>query len=383
MAKHAGALFPVSPPMGSLTGVLPYQAIRALVSSREIRGSVDIAEDQIQPASIDLRLGSIAYRVRASFLPGPDSTVQEKIEVFGMHAIDLSEGAVLEKGCVYIVPLMEQLELSSRIGGLANPKSSTGRLDIFTRLITDYASDFERVRNGYAGPMYVEIFPRAFSVLVRRGTKLNQLRFLRGSTAVRDSELRRLQDQGQILGRELSREETQSIARGFPLTVELAANGSTNLVGYKAKTHTGLIDVDARDRYDPLDFWEPIFATDEKNIVLNPEDFYILASKESVSVPPEYVAEMVAYDTFAGEFRAHYAGFFDPGFGAAETGGEGARAVLEVRSHGVPFVIGDGQVVGRLRYEKIAAVPDKLYGADIGSSYQKQGLALGKQFRKQ
>ena len=359
------------------TGVLPSHVLRELVRAGEISAERPVTEDQIQPASLDLRLGPTAYRVRASFLPGPAATVADKIAQFGMHEIDLSQGAVLEKGCVYIIELQERLRLSDRISGHANPKSSAGRLDIFTRMITDHAPAFERIAAGYDGPLYVELFPRAFSVIVRAGSRLNQLRLRRGSAAFAESELRRVHAETPLIDGDLP---ADAVANGVPLSVDLVGAADWDCVGYKARPHAGLIDFDRTGFYDPRDFWEPIAAG--AGLILNPEDFYILASRESVTIPPQAVAEMVAYDTLVGEFRVHYAGFFDPGFGHAESGGQGTRAVLEVRSHGVPFVIEDGQVIGRLMYSRLTGVPDKLYGATIGSSYQQQGLALGKQFRR-
>jgi len=379
----ADSLFPASQThMGQTprhtTGILPYQALKELIRNKEIMAAAEFSEQQVQPASVDLRLGSVAYRVRASFLPGEGYTVKRKIDLFGMHKIDLAQGAVLEKGCVYIAPLLEYVALSSRISGLANPKSSVGRLDIFTRLITDHASEFDRIRPGYAGPLYAEISPRTFSIVVRQGSRLNQLRVRRGSPSYSDAELFRLQEQLRLVDRPL---EARHVQRGLPVTVDLSGEPGADLIGFRAKKHADLIDLDRIAHYDPLDYWEPIAAGRERAIILNPDDFYVLASKEAVNVPPDHAAEMVAYDTLVGEFRVHYAGFFDPGFGHAAEGAQGTRAVLEVRSHDVPFMIEDGQLVGRLVYERLTDVPDKLYGPAFGSSYQRQGLQLSKQFK--
>ena len=363
------------------TGVLPYQALAALVRSGEIGGDQPITQAQLQPASLDLRLGTVAWRVRASFLPGPNRTVRDQIDNFGLHEIDLTNGALLERGCVYVVPLLESLALSPALSGVANPKSSTGRLDVFTRLITDQGADFDVVPRGYRGALYAEIFPRTFSIIARTGSRLNQLRLVRGTPDVREAELRRLLDDNAVLDRTLSEREIGTLFRGVPLSVDLEGIGGSTLIGYKARPHAPLVDLDRVAYYDPTLYWEPIHRSAEAGIVLNPEDFYILASKEAVSVPVDYAAEMVPYDAFAGEFRAHYAGFFDPGFGAAQVGAAGTRAVLEVRSHGVPFAIEDGQLVGRLKYEHLTDTPDRLYGADAGSSYQRQGLQLSKHFR--
>jgi dCTP deaminase len=390
------ALFPAPDPadadrQGNLTtGLLPSQMLReAAMVGREILSPQPIADCQIQPASIDLRLGEVAYRVRASFLPGARASVRDKLDWLAMHRIDLTQGAVLEKDCVYIVPLFEYVALRKRTAALANPKSSIGRLDVFARVITDYGTEFDRVREGYKGPLYAEISPRSFSILARTGSSLVQLRIRRGSPVFSDTALRRLHEEVGLVetpgGAAPARE---TIRDGLAFTVDVAGDGTSGIVGYKARRHTDLIDVDRIHYYDPRDFWEPVYAhrgpghtSGPGGIVLDPHDFYILASREAVVVPPDHAAEMLPYHTFVGEFRVHFAGFFDPGFGFSETGGSGSRAVLEVRSHEVPFLIEDGQVIGRLVYERLIARPDKLYGRAIGSSYQSQGLALSKHFK--
>ena len=360
------------------TGILPSQEIEYLVkASKEIVALEPVQEDQIQPASIDLRLGSDAWRVRASFLPGRNATVMQRLADLEMHKMSITEGAVLERGCVYIIPLLEGLRLRSRTSAMGNPKSSTGRIDVFVRLITDYGTEFDRVREGYNGPLYAEVSPRTFSVLVRKGSRLSQLRIRRGNPPTGDETLRRLQEEHQLVD-SISAEE---IRDGVPVSMDLAGDRSGGVIGYKAKGHTGLIDVDRVRHYDVHDFWEPVLAPRKGGLVLDPADFYILGSRESVKVPPMLAAEMVAYDTLVGEFRVHYAGFFDPGFGDPRAGGQGSRAVLEVRSFELPFVIEDGQVVGRLVYERLTAAPAKLYGAGLKSSYQRQGIALSKHFK--
>ena len=376
--------------MGKQAGVLSSTGIAALIERGGVSADLPVGAAQIQPASLDLRLGPKAFRVRASFLPGRES-VGAKIARLGMHEIDLAPGAVLERGCVYIVPLMERLALAPDIAAHANPKSSTGRLDIFTRLIADEAHEFDRVRRGYRGPLYAEVSPRTFSIVVRAGSRLNQLRFKRGAAGYSERALERLHAERRLIEGEVAR---GGFAGGLPLSVDLSGVGAGDggdaggdggdgggLVGWKAKRHTDLIDLDAVGRYDPAEFWEPIARPSGGGVILNPDDFYILASKESVRIPPDHAAEMVAYDTLVGEFRAHYAGFFDPGFGHDEAGAGGTRAVLEVRSHDVPFVIEDGQTIGRLLFEPLTERPVALYGRGIGSSYQRQGLALAKQFR--
>lgn len=361
------------------SGLLPSQEIRDLVVAGAIAGAEPIGEDQIQPASLDLRLDAVAHRVRASFLPGSGATVLQRIDEFGMHRFELGSGAVLEKGCVYIVPLMESLNLKGRLSGFANPKSSTGRLDVFTRLIADHGAVFDQVPAGYRGPLYAEISPRTFSIVVRRGSRLSQLRLRRGSAETGDSMLKRLQREVRVVD---AVEGAADIDQGIAVTVDLSNGIGGGIVGWRARHHTGLIDLNLIDHYDVRDFWEPVRADTDGAVVLNPGDFYILASKEAVTVPPDHAAEMRAYDTRVGEFRVHYAGFFDPGFGFAATGGTGSRAVLEIRSFEVPFVLRDGQLVGRLVYERMTETPDKLYGTPIGSSYQRQSLALAKQFRR-
>jgi dCTP deaminase len=361
------------------TGILPAQELLQLVHvTKEIRALDPILDDQIQPASLDLRLGSTAYRVRASFLPGLSSTVQDKLREFTMHEMDITQGGVLEKGCVYIVPLLEQLALKHRMSALANPKSSTGRLDIFTRVITDNGAEFDRVREAYKGPLYAEISPRTFSILVRKGSKLSQLRIRRGTPLNSDERLRELQQKFQLVGRQLSDDQ---IKNGVPITVDVHGDATGGIIGYKAKNHAGLIDVDQVAHYNPRDFWDPVSAPGSRGLILDPADFYILASRESVKVPPGFAAEMIAYDTLVGEFRVHYAGFFDPGFGDPSAGGEGSKAVLEVRSYELPFVIEDGQVVGRLVYERLTGSPERLYGSGAKSNYQRQGLRLSKHFK--
>ncbi|MGH6719502.1 MAG: 2'-deoxycytidine 5'-triphosphate deaminase [Alphaproteobacteria bacterium] len=360
------------------TGVLPAQRLRALVHDHTLAATEDITEDQIQPASLDLRLGALAYRVRASFLPGDGQDVEAKLDRLNMHEIDLTRGAVLEAGCVYIVPLLEHVRLGYRTSGTANPKSSTGRLNIFTRVITDGGQAFDQIRPGYEGPLYAEISPRGFAVVVRKGSRLVQLRLRAGSPRPSRQALRLLREREGVV----SVTADDSVDKGFAITVDLRGDGAGGIVGWRAKRHTDVIDFDLVGHYDPLAFWDPIVASADEAIILNPDDFYILASENTISVPPDYAAEMAAYDTLMGEFRVHYAGFFDPGFGFDEAGAGATRAVLEVRSHEVPFLIEHGQVVGRLLYERLTQRPDKLYGGAIGSSYQRQGLALAKQFRR-
>ncbi len=355
------------------SGVLADHQIKAMISDGGITATDPIAPEQIQPASLDLRLGAVAYRVRASFLAGRQRKVADRLADFQMHSINLENGAVLEKGCVYVVPLMESLSLPAGMTAAASAKSSIGRLDLLTRIITDHGVEFDRVPEGYTGPLYVEICPRSFSVVAQQGQMLNQIIFRQGKTLMSDDELQALHTQTPIVSGD------PVISDGLGFSVDLRPNGG-DLVGYRAKPHTGVIDLSKLGHYDPDEFWEPIH-TDKGWIILDPGAFYILVSREAIVIPPMQAAEMAPYLAMVGEFRVHYAGFFDPGFGYAAAGGSGSRGVLEVRCHEAPFVLEHGQVVGRLVYENMAAMPDALYGREIKSNYQGQGLKLSKHFR--
>ncbi|AXI56981.1 2'-deoxycytidine 5'-triphosphate deaminase [Sulfitobacter sp. JL08] len=356
-----------------MTGVIPNQHLSKMIADGVIAGQPAIEDAQIQPASLDLRLGSVAYRVRASFLAGAGRTVAERLQEFEMHRVDLTDGAVLEKGCVYVVPLMESLALPDGMQAVANAKSSTGRLDLLTRTIIDGGVEFDRIATGYHGPLYAEICPRSFSVLVRPGMRLNQIRFRVGHAVLDDAALNALHAQSPLV------DGTAVIDDGLGFSVDLKLPG-TDLVGYRAKPHTGVIDLDRIGHYNPAEYWEDVRTTNGQ-IILDPGAFYILVSREAVHIPPEYAAEMAPYLAMVGEFRVHYAGFFDPGFGHDAAGGAGSRGVLEVRCHEAPFVLEHGQVVGRLVYERMQDVPTQLYGAGIASNYQGQGLKLSKHFK--
>jgi dCTP deaminase len=337
-----------SPFPAAAPGILPSQAIDALIRHGAIQAATPFDPDQVQPASLDLRLGEWAWRVRASFLPGLGRKVSDRLSGVAMHRLDLTAGAVFEKGCVYIAELQERLTLPPGVAARANPKSSTGRVDVFVRLLTDHGRAFDDVAQGYDGPMYVEIAPQTFSVLARAGTRLNQLRLKQG---------------------EPPRLAVTSV--GVDLTQRLA--------GFRGRRHAGIIDLDLEDGHDPRDFWEPLEPR-HGELLLDPGEFYILASKEAVDIPVMQAAEMTPIDPSVGEFRVHYAGFFDPGFGSEETQSVGSKGVLEVRSHETPFLLEDGQTVARLVFEPLTARPLRLYGQD-GSHYQGQGLKLSKHFR--
>ena len=358
------------------SGILPDREIAALFEAGALVSARPLDKDQIQPASLDLRLGEKAYRVRASFLPGPGHKVAGKLDRLKLHEIDLTAGAVLETGCVYIVPLLETLKLPSDVAASTNPKSSTGRLDIFTRVMTDNGQEFDKVPAGYAGPLFIEVSPRTFPIVVRTGSRLSQIRFRKGNAQLTEAELGALH-RSEIL---VASEQPNISGGGIALSIDLTG-GADGLVGYRGKHHTGLIDVDKRAAQDALDFWEPLYNRGSGELVLDPDEFYILVSREAVHVPPLYAAEMTPFDPLVGEFRVHYAGFFDPGFGHSAAGGTGSRAVLEVRSHEVPFILEHGQIVGRLIYEHMLSRPKALYGTDLASNYQAQGLKLSKHFR--
>jgi dCTP deaminase len=356
-------------------GVFPARYIERLRAAGGIVAPAFDA-DQVQPASLDLRLGDVAYRVRSSFLPGPEQTVEERIKSLELHRLDLSNGAVLERGCVYLVPLLEKLDLPATVSAGANPKSSTGRLDVFTRVIGDRARGFDALPAGYSGPLYLEISPRTFPVRVRRGSRLSQMRFRVGHTRLSIAEHRTLHRVETLVF-----DANEEVGEGVALSIDLKGGERNGLIGFRSKRHTPVIDMDKKDALDVLDYWEPLINRGSDEFILDPDEFYILVSRESVHVPPAYAAEMVPFDPLVGEFRVHYAGFFDPGFGHSAAGGTGSRAVLEVRSREVPFMLGHGQTIGRLIYERLSEQPDRLYGSGLGSNYQAQTLKLSKHFR--
>jgi dCTP deaminase len=356
-------------------GVFPARYIERLHAAGAIVAPAFDA-DQVQPASLDLRLGDTAYRVRSSFLPGPEQTVHERIRSLELHRLDLTNGAVLERGCVYLVPLLESLALPEDVSAGANPKSSTGRLDVFTRVIGDRARGFDTLPAGYAGPLYLEISPRTFPVRVRMGSRLSQMRFRMGNSRLSVDEHRALH-----AAQTLVFDPNEAVGEGVALSIDLKGEDRSGLIGFRSKRHTPVIDMDIKDTLDVLDYWEPLINRGSEQFILDPDEFYILVSRESVHVPPAYAAEMVPFDPLVGEFRVHYAGFFDPGFGHSGAGGTGSRAVLEVRSREVPFLLGHGQTIGRLIYERLSEAPDRLYGTGLGSNYQAQTLKLSKHFR--
>jgi dCTP deaminase len=383
IAFDSGPELPVETGHPRTTGILPSQEISNLIARGNVRATPAVNPDHIQPASLDLRLGDMAHRVRASFLPGPNNTVADKIKDLRMARIDLTGAPVLEKDCVYIIPLVEELSLPDNISGRANPKSTTGRLDIFTRLITDYGTEFDSVPAGYKGKLYAEVVSRTFTVAIRAGMRLSQLRFVQGSPRSGDSTIKGLDQEEPLVYMDETSPAKAQFQRGLRITVNLEGSEPGEIIAYKAKRYAPAIELDRVGYYATEEFWEVRHQNANKNLILEPGDFYILASRERVRVPPDYAAEMVPFDPSDGEFRIHYAGFFDPGFGYGSSEIKGTRAVLEVRAHEVPFLMEHGQLVGRLNYMHLLSRPEKIYGTNIGSSYQHQALTLSKQFRRE
>ncbi len=382
----SGAETPGTDPEQFAARVLPSQAIKAAVDEGWISaGRFRIEPESYQPASLDLRLGPTAWPLRCSFLPAADSTVESKVSELAFEEIDIRDGATLERDRPYLIPLAEELDLPPGIGGKANPKSSTGRLDVFTRVITDGNHRFDEIPAGYRGRLYLEVVPRSFAIRVTEGLSLNQLRLSGGDARLTDAELCNLHDETPLLymGQDALPAERLQVSDGLFLSVDLQSGPTDRVVGYRAKKNSHRIDLSRRD-YRWTDYWEPVRPEEESRIVLEPEIFYLLLSAEGICIPPNYAAEMMAYDPTAGELRTHYAGFFDPGFGF-DPGGKrpGSRAALEVRARDVPFMVEHLQPICKLGFERLSATPDRLYGADVGSNYQGQVTMLSKHFSDQ
>ena len=363
-------------------GILPTRWLREAVNDDVIYSKrFKIPETSFQPASLDLRLGEKAHRLRCSFLPDA-SKVLDKLPALAMEEIDLRDGAILERNRPYLIPLVEELRLPDGIRAKTNPKSSTGRLDIFTRVITDESHRFDEIRDGYHGQLYLEVVSRSFTIKVQSELSLNQLRLIKGESGCEPGELLNVHYTKPVLLSKAGQAD-DSLRPGIDNTVALSANLDSDRtgVGYRAKKNSSLLDLSREGHYDPGDYWEPVYADQTYRLILEPEEFYLLTSAESVSIPPEFAAEMTAYDPSSGELRTHYAGFFDPGFGfSGQSRISGVQSVLEVRAHDVPFMIEHGQNICTLTFESMVEAPDKLYGAEIGSSYQGQGLVLSKHF---
>lgn len=372
------------------SGVFSLQELKEAVKTGIIKSKRPIEANQIQPASMDLRLGAKAYRLVSSFLP-EDSKVIERlhtVDSYGsdlvMYEVDISEGAILEKGSVYLIPLMEELNLPKGVEGKANPKSTIGRLDIFTRVIADRNPRFDEISSGYKGQLFVEVMPRSFTIKVKEGLSLVQLRLRRGDCTLNDKALKNLNTKERLLydGKRQLKNSDVLISNGMFMSVDLVGDKGSSIIGYKSKKNSHVVDLTKIDHYRIEDFWEPLKRNKKSMLILEPEDFYILASKERIRIPVNYASEMMPYEAGSGELRTHYAGFFDPGFGYGKRGEvKGTKAVLEVRAHDVPFMITHGQTFCKLFFEKMSQQPVEVYGPKIGSSYQYQTITLSKQFK--
>lgn len=372
-------------------GVLPYQELRAAIEAGWIVAPAPVTPAQIQPASLDLRLGPVAYQLRASFLPFRES-VGSRLEAGGiadsdlvLDRLSLEPGLTLQRGSVYLVPLMESLALPDDIRGRCNPKSTTGRLDIFTRVITDGTPRFDEIRTGYRGPLYLEVSPQSFPVRVQAGASLNQLRLLSGPTAMPDAGLAAIYRASPLLYDDDDRPislERATFNDGLCMGIDLSGRMTGGIIGYRAHPNPPVVDLSRIGFYDPAEFWEPIKKPARAAYILEANRFYILVSKERIRVPPEFAAEMVVYDAGAGEIRTHYAGFFDPGFGYGDGTVLGTKVVMEVRAREVPFMVYDGQTSFKVWFERLRSAPERVYGEGLGSSYQRQTLSLSKHFRR-
>jgi dCTP deaminase len=375
---------------GPRAGVLCDRELWAAIREGWIEASEPVADAQVQPASLDLRLGGEAYQLRASFLPGAE-TVQtrlrqtDSVDDLVIDRISLTPAATLQPRSVYIVPLAESLRLPRSVRGRCNPKSTTGRLDIFTRVITDRSERFDEIRPGYHGPLYLEIAPQSFPIRVQAGVSLSQLRLLGGSPALSDAALTRLYRTTPLLYDDDTRPipvGEVTVHDGLCMSIDLSGRQTDGIIGYRAHPNPPVVDVGKLDFYDPAEFWEPIKRSNRDSFILEADRFYILVSKERIRVPAEYAAEMVVYDAGAGEIRTHYAGFFDPGFGFGDGSVLGTKVVMEVRAREVPFMVYDGQTSFKVWFERLCGSPERVYGVGLGSSYQHQALTLSKQFRR-
>lgn len=366
----------------STPGILPIQQLRDLAAASRITAGDPIREEQYQPASLDLRLGATTHRIQASFLTGPKATVTDKLDELAMARLDLRRPTILERNCIYLVCLQEMLYLPETLCGKANPKSTTGRLDVFTRVVTDHGDTFDRIPTGYDGQLWLEIVPRTFPIIVREGDCLTQLRLQRGDPRCTDEELRARHDAIGLCRTATRLPAPATIDDGLHISARIAGDSPGDVIAWRGRTNAPVIDLSRRGHYRPADFWEPIPAPAGGRLILDPGHLYLLNSAERLSVPVDFAAEMVPFDPAVGEFRIHYAGFFDPGFGCSD-GQPGTRAVLEVRAHETALSMEHGQRIGRLLYSRMAARPERAYGTAIGSAYNRQGLTLSKQFAQE
>ncbi|MBI29421.1 MAG: 2'-deoxycytidine 5'-triphosphate deaminase [Pelagibacteraceae bacterium] len=357
-------------------GALAYQNYKFLIENNIINSNNRIPDESIQPASIDLRLGNFAYRVSSSFLT-INKTVEDRIKNFIIDKIDISQGHLFKKNQIYIVEVQESLNLDSKLSGKCNPKSSTGRLDILSRVISDYSSEYEVIKPGYKGKIYLEITSKTFNIVFTEGDKLSQLRLRKNNiVTTNDRELIGLHKLSPLLYNKNHKAIKPLINNGLKITA--AVFNDDEPIAYKAKKDSPEIFFNKLRFHNKKDYWVSINKTKKNSLIIEPNEFYILKSKEKIKISRNLAAEMIPYDSEIGEFRAHYAGFFDPGFGNEM---KGSHAVLEIKTYEVPFAVEDGQIIARLIFEKLAEEPTKIYGEGIKSNYQNQGLALSKHFR--
>ncbi len=368
------------------SGYLPCQLIEQAHHQGMIHSQEPIESSQIQPVSLDLRLGPKAYRIQCSFLP-ENEPVETKLKEICLYDFDITDGGILEKNAIYLIPLMEELALPSSLYGLANPKSSTGRLDMFTRVIVDKGHRFDEIPRGYRGKLYLEVISRSFPVKVHAGLSLNQLRLTYAQSPTLGKQGLELKYKNHPIlfdrnGFVIPFDQIK-VESGIYISLDISGDQLESIIAYKAKTNSTVIDLSKIRHYKADEFWEPIYRNKKNRLILEPESFYIMMSKERVCIWPDWLAEMIAYEPNSGELRTHYAGFFDSGFGwngTDELMNQGTRAVMEVRPHDVPFMVEDGQTFCRLKFEKVVERPEKVYGLALNSNYHSQGLALSKYF---
>lgn len=359
-----------------MNGILTHAQIDGLLRDGHVAAAVPVVEEQRQPASLDLRLGTEALAIRAGFLPR--GSVEEHVQSLVVDRVSLREGAVLRRNQVYLVKLLEDLALPRHVSARANPRSSTGRIDVFTRTVVDGHDRFDDIPSGYEGPLWLEVVPRSFDVRVTTGQRLNQIRFFVGDPLLTADELEERLERDQLVA-----EGTPSDRSGASLLLGLSLipDEPGAPIGWRARDDAPVLDLAAVGGHPASEFFAPVHTSRDGTLILKPEGFYILASSERVRVPADLAAEMLPYDVGMGELRTNYAGFFDSGFGWGEMSPNGSRAVLEVRPHDVPFRVEHRQPIFRLQYSRTVEPCRSLYG-QTGSAYQNQGLRLARYFHE-
>ena len=349
-----------------------------------ITADTALCDDQIQMASIDLSLKGPVYGMRASGLPRRGETVRSRIDASAKtgYTFNLTgEDKLLSRRQTYIIPLNEGLKLPPGFAARFSPKSSTGRVDVLARILADGIPHFDSVpAEGYRGPLYLEVTPLSCDILLRSGQSLMQMRLRQGDSLVSANDLVTLQAEKGIVwgkdGKPIAPEKLSLAEHGLYMHVDL----DRDIVGFMARDPIlAELSFAKSDFYDPYDFWEPITRPKGGSIVLNPGRFYLLATKERVKVPSNICGDIAAYDASTGEFRTHYAGFFDPGFGGSKPEERGTVGVMEVRGREIPFELQDNQPVCRMDFQWLDEVPNRLYGA--GNNYTGEQPSLGKFFR--